>query len=301
MSKTVVVTGASSGFGAMTVRALADAGHTVYAGMRGTQTRNERAVADAHAYAAEHRVDLRPIEMDVLDEPSVDAAIATVLAEADRIDVIVHNAGHMVLGPAEAFTPEQLADSYDVNVLSTQRVNRAVLPHLRRQRDGLVIWVGSSSARGGTPPYLAPYFAAKAGLDSLAVSYAAELTRFGVETSIVVPGAFTTGTSHFANAGHAADEATASSYATEYGALMERLPTRLADLVPDDQDPTEVARAIARLVETPKGKRPFRVHIDPADDGAEVVFDVGDRIRTEFYRRIGLEDLLVVPVADHSS
>ena len=78
--------------------------------------------------------------------------------------------------------------------MSTQRVNRAVLPHLREQRDGLLVWVGSSSARGGTPPYLAPYFAAKAGMDSLAVSHAAELARFGIDTSIVVPGSFTTGT-----------------------------------------------------------------------------------------------------------
>ena len=72
--------------------------------------------------------------------------------------------------------------------MSTQRVNRAVLPHLRAQGDGLLVWVGSTSTRGGTPPYLAPYFAAKAAEDSLAVSYAAELARFGIDTTIVVPG-----------------------------------------------------------------------------------------------------------------
>ncbi len=79
---------------------------------------------------------------------------------------------------------------YDTNVLSTQRVNRAVLPHLRARGDGLVVWVGSSSSRGGTPPYLGPYFAAKATEDALAVSYAAELSRFGISTTTaaVVPG-----------------------------------------------------------------------------------------------------------------
>jgi NAD(P)-dependent dehydrogenase (short-subunit alcohol dehydrogenase family) len=132
----------------------------------------------------------------------VDAAVSRVIGEAGRIDVVIHNAGHMVLGPAEAFTVEQLVEVYDVNVLSTQRANRAALPHLRRQRDGLLVWVGSSSSRGGTPPYLAPYFAAKAAEDALAVSYAAELARFGIETAIVVPGAFPTGTSHHASAGH---------------------------------------------------------------------------------------------------
>jgi NAD(P)-dependent dehydrogenase (short-subunit alcohol dehydrogenase family) len=76
-----------------------------------------------------------------------------------------------------------VAEVYDTNVLSTQRVNRAALPHMRQRGDGLVVWVGSSSARGGTPPYLGPYFAAKAAEDALAVSYAAELTRFGIETT----------------------------------------------------------------------------------------------------------------------
>src|ERR1700737_2464870 len=118
----------------------------------------------------------------------------------------------MAFGPAEAFTPEQLAELYDVNVLSTQRLNRAALPQLRKQHKGLVVWVSSSSSRGGTPPYLAPYFAAKAAMDSLAVSYAGELARWGVESTIIVPGAFTKGTSHFTNAGSPADKARNAEY-----------------------------------------------------------------------------------------
>ena len=90
----------------------------------------------------------------------------------------MHNAGHMAFGPAEAFTPEQLAELYDVNVLSTQRVNRAALPQLRKQGQGLLVWVSSSSSAGGTPPYLSPYFAAKAAMDAMAVQYARELTRW---------------------------------------------------------------------------------------------------------------------------
>ena len=128
------------------------------------------------------------------------AALKTIISENGRIDVVVHNAGHMVFGPAEAFTPEQLAQLYDINVLSTQRVNRAVLPHLRLRGKGLIVWVSSSSTRGGTPPYLAPYFAAKTAMDALAVSYASELARWGIEMSIILPGSFTSGTNHFKNA-----------------------------------------------------------------------------------------------------
>ena len=292
--KVVLVTGASSGFGAMTVRALADAKHVVHAGMRDIGGRNAQAAEAVRRYAAEHSVTLRPIVMDVSDQASVDGAVAAVLAEAGRIDVVIHNAGHMVLGPTEAFTPEQVAAVYDTNVLSTQRVNRAVLPAMRAQRDGLVLWVGSSSSRGGTPPYLGPYFAAKAAVDALAVSYAAELTRFGIETTIVVPGSFTSGTNHFANAGRSADEYIATAYEAEYPALMDEVSKKLAELAPDDADPFEVARQIVKVVDTPKGPRPFRVYVDPADDGAEDVFRVGDRVRQWFYQRIGLPELLSV-------
>jgi NAD(P)-dependent dehydrogenase (short-subunit alcohol dehydrogenase family) len=292
--KVVLVTGASSGFGAMTVRALADAKHVVYAGMRDICGRNAKAAADAHRYAAERGVTMRPVEMDVSDEASVDAAVGAVLAEVGRVDVVIHNAGHMVLGPTEAFTPEQLAAVYDTNVLSTQRVNRAVLPALRARRDGLVIWVGSSSSRGGTPPYLGPYFAAKAAEDALAVSYAAELTRFGIETTIVVPGSFTSGTNHFANAGRPADEHIATAYESEYAGLMDEVSRKLAEMAPADADPSEVARQIVKVIDMPKGSRPFRVYVDPADDGAEDVFRVGDRVRQWFHQRIGLVDLLSV-------
>jgi NAD(P)-dependent dehydrogenase (short-subunit alcohol dehydrogenase family) len=276
----------------MTVRALADARHIVYAGIRGVSGRNTQAARDAAEYAQYHSVRLKTVELDVANQESVDSAITSVLAEESQIDVVVHNAGHMVLGPAEAFTPEQLLAVYDTNAVSTQRVNRAVLPHMRGRGSGLLVWVGSSSTRGGTPPYLGPYFAAKAAEDSLAVSYAAELARFGIDTAIIVPGSFTTGTHHFASAGHPEDSGAVEEYESRYAGLMDQVSIRLADLAPDEADPHAVAEAIVRVVDTPQGHRPFRIHIDPADDGAETVNRVGDLVRRDFYGRIGLEDLL---------
>jgi NAD(P)-dependent dehydrogenase (short-subunit alcohol dehydrogenase family) len=298
MSKQIViVTGASSGFGALTARQLALAGHTVYAGMRATKERNAPQVEVVAAYAAEHAVDLRAVELDVQSDASVKAGIAKIIAECGRLDVVIHNAGHMSFGPAEAFTPEQFAELYEINVLSTQRVNRAALPQLRKQGKGLVLWVSSSSARGGTPPYLSPYFAAKAAMDSLAVSYAGELARWGVETSIIVPGAFTSGTNHFTHSGKPADEARAAEYAQGPGAdIPDTAMKGLAGLEPADADVNDVARAIVTVVDTAHGKRPFRVHIDPSQDGAEIVNAMGDRVRAEMFRRIGLEDLLTARV-----
>jgi NAD(P)-dependent dehydrogenase (short-subunit alcohol dehydrogenase family) len=273
-----LVTGASSGFGALTARALRDAGHTVYAGMRNAATRREAAAAREHG--------MIPVDLDVTSDESVAAL------DLPDLDVIVHNAGHMATGPAEAFTPAQYAALHDTNVLGAQRVNRKLLPAMRERGDGLVVWVGSSSTRGGTPPYLAPYFAAKAAMDALAASYALELARFGIETSIIVPGAFTSGTNHFAHSGTPSDTQVAAEYEPRYPGLMDQVGAALSAITPPEADATEVARAVVRVVDAPKGTRPFRVHIDPADDGAAVVNAVADRIRAEFLHRIGLADLL---------
>lgn len=292
MSKVIVISGAGSGFGALTARALADAGNIVYAGIRETTGRNAGRVTAVQEYASKHSVDLRTVELDVLSQDSVDAGVAAVIEEAGRLDVVIHNAGHMVHGPTEAFTPEEISRVYDTNVLSTQRLNRAALPHLREQGHGLVLWVGSTSTRGGTPPYLAPYFAAKAAMDALAVSYAAELARFGIETTIVVPGSFTSGTDHFANAGQPADEEIVAEYEVHYAGLLESVAGKLADLAPEDASATQVSDEISRIVALPDETRPFRSHVDPANDGSEEVSAVADRVREEFLTRIGLEDLL---------
>jgi NAD(P)-dependent dehydrogenase (short-subunit alcohol dehydrogenase family) len=292
MSKIVLISGASSGFGALTAHALADAGHTVYAGMRDVGGRNASAAAEAKQYSTGHGVDLRAVELDVSSDDSARQAVQTVVSEQGRLDVLIHNAGHMVTGPAEAFTPEQLAELYDTNVLGTQRLNRAALPQLREQQDGLLLWVGSSSTRGGTPPYLAPYFAAKAAMDALATSYAVEVSRFGIESTIVVPGSFTHGTNHFANSGKPADDDIVAVYETRYAGLTDQVGQKLRELEPAWADVAEVAKAIVTVVDTEKGRRPFRVHIDPSDDGAAVVNAVADRVRAEFLRRVGLDDLL---------
>jgi NAD(P)-dependent dehydrogenase (short-subunit alcohol dehydrogenase family) len=291
-SKTILITGASSGFGRLTAEALARAGHTVYASMRDIAGRNAGNAREMIQLSQSENIRLRPIELDVQSETSAQAAVERIVA-AGPLDVLIHNAGHMMFGPAEAFTPQQYAEQYDVNVLGTQRVNRAVLPHMRRQGQGLLVWISSSSSAGGTPPYLAPYFAAKAAMDALAVQYARELARWGIETSIIVPGAFTKGTNHFANSGRPADQARLAEYETgPYRGFGEEVQRAFAAIVPDDADVAGVADAIVEVIAKPFGQRPFRVHYDPTQDGADVGFTVLDRLRSEMLHRVGLSDLL---------
>ena len=130
-------------------------------------------------------------------------------------------------------------------------------------------------------------------MDALAVQYARELSRWGIETSIIVPGAFTKGTNHFANAGHPADEARSAEYeAGPYQGFAQHVQEAFAAIVPDDADVAGVADAIVQVVDAPFGERPFRVHYDPTNDGADVGFAVLDRLRAEMLHRVGLSDLL---------
>lgn len=178
-------------------------------------------------------------------------------------------------------------------------MNRAVLPHLRRNHSGLLVRVSSSSGAGGTPPYLAPDFGAKVAVDAITVQYARELVRWGIETSIIVPDAFTSGTNHFAHAEHPGDTVHASEYDTNspytgFGAQVQRA---FADIVPFDADASLAADAINGVVNAPFCKRPFRVHVDPTQDGADVSVAVPDRVRAEMLQRVGLSDLLPPHVA----
>jgi len=287
----VLVTGAATGIGLHSVQALALAGHTVYASMRAPQGRNAAKARALRDWAFEHGADVRPVELDVLSQASADAAVAAIMAQQGRLDVVVHNAGHLVIGPSEAYTPEEIIKVLDTNFLGAHRVNKAVLPLLRAQQKGLLLWIGSTTTRGGFPPFLGPYAAAKAAMDSMATSMAFELARFNIETAIVVPGAFTKGTQHFPSAGGPADGATSAAYA-RYDGLMDQVGARLAELEPAEADPAAVGEAVACVVGMPHGQRPFRTMVDFIDDGAGAVTEVAERVREEFARRIGIADLL---------
>ncbi len=291
LPQVVLITGASSGFGLLTAQSLARAGHTVVAGMRATTERNASVVADLARLATVEGLRLSAVELDVQSQASADAALAEVSRQHGRLDVIVHNAGHMVSGPAEAFTPEQLTALYDVNVVGTQRVNRAALPLLREQGSGLLVWVGSSSTRGGHPPFLAPYFAAKA-----------PWTRWPKATPANSSASASTPRSWFPE-----PSPPGRTTSPTPGAPRTRPPRQRTGRCtgncwatcpsawPPWSQPTR--RTVRRRRDrargrSPAGQRPFRTHVDPSRDGSEVVSAVADRIRAEFYRRVGLESLL---------
>jgi NAD(P)-dependent dehydrogenase (short-subunit alcohol dehydrogenase family) len=287
----ILITGAGSGIGKLSAQSLAQAGHIVYASMRDIGGRNAGRAREMRAWAEAEGVRLIPLELDVLSQASADAAVATIVREQGRLEVLVQNAGHLVVGPAEAFTDAETMAVLDTNFVGAHRVSRAALPQMRAQESGLLLWISSSTTKGGFPPFLGPYGAAKAAMDSLAVSMSYEVARFGIETSIVVPGAFTHGTEHFPSAGKPKDAVRNAAYA-RYDGVMDQVGERLSALTPPESDPQAVADELVRIVGLPHGQRPFRAVIDFVGDGAREVLEVAEAVRIDFARRIGIADLL---------
>jgi NAD(P)-dependent dehydrogenase (short-subunit alcohol dehydrogenase family) len=257
--------------------------------MRDPADRNADKAEDLLGFATAHGADLRVVELDVLSEVSAHRAVAEVTEALGGLDVVVHSAAHLLFGITEAFTPEQVLAAYDTNTVGALRVNRAVLPVMREQRSGLLLWVGSGTSFV-VPPFLAPYTAAKAAFDSFAESTAVDVARFGIETSIVAPGPFTRGTAHFANAGSPDDEAVTSAYADLYADSLARNEEATEGLFPPgvEQDVQAVADEIARIVALPHGTRPYRSGVDFSDYGDEAVSAVAQRLR--LLHRMGLGD-----------
>jgi len=130
-------------------------------------------------------------------------------------------------------------------------------------------------------------------MDALAVSYAGELARWNIETTIIVPGAFTSGTNHFAHAGSPEDKARLKEYESGPTASLAKEIMKGFELTAaPDADVLDVAKTIVKIVDMPFGTRPLRVHIDPAQDGAEIVNGVADHVRAELLRNMKLADLL---------
>ncbi|KAL7942620.1 NAD(P)-binding protein [Trichoderma barbatum] len=295
MSQVYLISGASTGFGALAARAIAKRGHTVFAGMY-SHSGNTKEYEDAISkYAKEHKVDLRAVPLDLLSQDSVNAAVDSVVGSTGRIDAVVHNAGHMNWGPTESFSAKQLLQLYDINVVGCQRLNQAALPHMRKARSGHLIWICSSSTYGSKSPMLGPYFAAKAAQDALAQSYAHELAPWGIETTLVSPGVFTKGTNHFTDAANPAYPDIAAEYeAGPTKGMGEETMNGTASMLPPDADPSIVADTLAELSDIPRGKKPFRMFPDLVGDGGDVGALVIDNNKTNFYRRLGMERYLKV-------
>jgi NADP-dependent 3-hydroxy acid dehydrogenase YdfG len=282
MSKRILITGASSGFGRDTAETLHRAGHTVYASLRDAQGKN-RAAAEAL-----RELGIKTVELDVLDDASVEAGVKNVLAEAGKIDVLVNNAGIASIGVTEAFSAEQAKVIFDTNVIGLLRVTRAVLPSMRQQHDGLIINIGSILGRV-TFPFVGIYGASKFAVEALTDSLRYEVSQLGVEVVAVQPSGYPT--NFFTNMQTPAGTEVTKSYG-EVGHIPDAMVNSLTSTFEgnDAPNPHEVAEAIAKLVGQPKGTRAARTVVG-APYGSDKANDDVAPVQAQVVEALGLSHL----------
>lgn len=244
--------------GFVTAKTLAQRGHAVFATMRDVDGRNAGPAAALRDATASAPGRLTVLELDVTSDESVERAFARAF-EQGPIDVVINNAALGTMYQLEAYTPAQFQRVFDVNVFGMQRINRAVLPHMRARGSGLIVQISSMSGRL-VLPFVGPYVGTKFAVEALCETYRLELASSGVDVVIVQPGAFLT---DFAKkALQAEDQETLRSY----GPLAEVAKAFWAPMVdaPEGTGPSTqlIADAIAELIATPAGQRPPRVVVD---------------------------------------
>jgi NAD(P)-dependent dehydrogenase (short-subunit alcohol dehydrogenase family) len=277
----VLVTGSSAGFGRLISLTLARHGYRAFATMRDVAGRNANNAAELHTVAGRESLALEVLELDVTDEASVERTVAAVLQRAGRIDVAINNAGYGVMGVTEAVTTAQAQRIMDTNFFAAVRVNRAVLPAMRRQKSGLLMHISSGGGRLVFPA-MAFYCATKFAMEALAEAYRYELAGQGIDSVIVQPGAHQT--SVLNNLVAAADASRAETYGP-VAQFADRIQSILSSAM---DDPQKVADAVLQIVQTPAGQRRLRYRVSPAGLGVDEINAVSEKVQNEVLEGFGL-------------
>ena len=277
----VLITGSSTGFGRLFTETLARKGHTVFATMRDPGGRNAKNASEIRTLAEKDSLPIYVLEMDVTDDTSVELAVDNAIAKSGRIDVAINNAGYYLSGLEEAVTTEQAQRLMDTNFLGPVRVNRAVLPHMRRQRSGVLIHVSSGAGRVVLPS-AGFYCASKFALEALAEAYSYELAAQGIESVIVQPGAYETPV--FGNTVTAADQARTDTY----GAAKD-FPAKVNGALSSSAgNAQEVADAVLRIIETPAGEKQLRYRVSATSLGVDQINDISQQVQAGLLEAFGL-------------
>jgi len=291
MTQNVLITGSSTGFGRLAAETLARRGYRVFATMRDPKVRNAAASSEMGQMATQEKLQLEVQEMDVTSDTSVEACIGEVLARSGHVDVVVNNAGFVGNGITEAFTADEFRLVFETNLFGVVRVNRALLPSMRRRRQGLLIHISSGAGRV-VLPYSGPYCASKFALEALADTYRFELAPFGIDSVLVEPGAFRTPI--FQKSFQPADTARTNEYgdANYRNRIDEAFQTALSDS--QATDPAEVVSAIVRLIETPAGQRPLRTLVGARLQALAPLNDLTEKFSAGLAHAFGVENLLTL-------
>ncbi len=284
MSKKILITGCSSGFGLDAAKSLASKGHHVYATMRDVDGRNAAKAQELRDFAPSAGGSISVHEMDVTSDSSVRDAVAGM----DQIDVLINNAGYGYGGPVESFEGEEILAQLDLNIVGTARTANAVLPGMRARGDGLIIQVSSTAGRAAFPGF-GVYHASKWGLEGMSEAMRYELAPLGIDVVLVEPGPFAT--NFFDNMKQGSRQDVMDGYG-HVGEFFAGFQTTVTELFENEEAPTDASVVIDifdRLIDTPKGERPIRT-IAGLDFGFQALNDAAEPIRRAGLESMGIAD-----------
>lgn len=268
MSKTIFITGTSTGFGKLMTITLSEAGHTVIAGMRGTKDKNETVAKELSGLP---NVDV--IDIDVTNDVSVKEAFENTLAKHGKIDVLVNNAGLAGFGLVEAYSIDQIKKFFEVNFYGVIRTYQAVLPGMRKAKSGLIINL-TSGASGHAMPFMGPYLASKFSVEAITEAIQDELSQFNIENVTIQPGVYPTEMNSGSKAGVQADK---PEIMKEYDPVATEMFNNIGaglfgKMAEFNMDPQVIADGVLKLINMEEGTRPLRYPLDAIAEGTDIEF-----------------------------
>jgi NAD(P)-dependent dehydrogenase (short-subunit alcohol dehydrogenase family) len=280
----VLITGASSGFGRLIAETLARENYRAFATMRDIKGRNATVAREIAELAKQESLSLQTLELDVTNDTSVERAVSKVVLECGRIDVLVNNAGFGIMDLAETVTTAQAQRQLDTNFFGVLRMNRAVLPAMKRQESGLLLHVSSGAGRLAIPG-MGLYCASKFAMEALAEVYRYELASQGIDSVILEPGAHATPILGKLEKGE--DPARKAGYGE-----MAQVPENLKAMVASSRaNPQDIADAVLQITETPAGQRQLRYRIGPGGPGVQRINALTDEIQEQMLEAFGITAL----------
>jgi NAD(P)-dependent dehydrogenase (short-subunit alcohol dehydrogenase family) len=279
----VLITGASSGFGRLIAETLARNNFQTFATMRNLKDRNAAAAREFQELAQRESLALQVLELDVTDDGSVERAVSEVVAKSERIDVLVNNAGYGIMDLVESVPLAQAQRQFDTNVFGVLRMNRAVLPHMKRRKSGLLLHVSSGAGRLAIPG-MGLYCASKFAMEALAEVYRYELASQGIDSVVIEPGAYATPIMGKLEKGE--EPARKSGYGE-----MAKVPEKLrAKIGSSRANPQEIADAVLQIIETPAGQRQLRYRIGPGGTGVQRINALTDEVQAQLLEAFGITE-----------
>ena len=279
MKKVVLITGTNSGFGYLTAKGAAERGHTVYASMRNTESKNKVRADELNAIE-----NIQVIDFDVTDSSSVEKGVSQILEKEGRLDVLVNNAGYYGGGITESYSEHDVEAMFNVNLLGTWRTIKNALPTMRNQGDGLIINISSGLGRFSAP-FMTVYNSTKFAVEGLSEGLHYELRPLGVDVAIIQPGAFPT--EIFSKTANGSDAEVVEGYG-DLANVPDQVGQGMMQMFEQVKpNPQMVPDAIFKLIDTPKGERPLRTVVDAltgvfVEQANEIVKNDFDNFLTAF-------------------